>query len=126
MHGASYECYLPFCQLPVHHCGFCLPAGPTELTAYSDRHDEFVAMNAQVLGVSVDSQFAHLQWTRQPRNEGEHSTQAGRPLRGGEVPVSAWVTSYETKPPALTGHFLMQASSGGSQESVGQQACDES
>ncbi|WIA13938.1 hypothetical protein OEZ85_002508 [Tetradesmus obliquus] len=43
---------------------------PTELTAYSDRHDEFEAMNAQVLGVSVDSQYAHLQWTRQPRNEG--------------------------------------------------------
>jgi alkyl hydroperoxide reductase subunit AhpC len=28
-------------------------------------------MNAQVLGVSVDSQYAHLQWTRQPRNEGK-------------------------------------------------------
>jgi alkyl hydroperoxide reductase subunit AhpC len=51
----------------------CCPAGPTELTAYSDRHDEFAAMNAQVLGVSVDSQYAHLQWTRQPRNEGEQA-----------------------------------------------------
>ena len=24
-----------------------------------------------MLGVSVDSQYAHLQWSRQPRNEGE-------------------------------------------------------
>lgn len=30
-------------------------------------------MNAQVLGVSVDSQYAHLQWTRQPRNEGDQT-----------------------------------------------------
>eukprot|EP00775_Hariotina_reticulata_P001363 gene1363-1704_t len=43
---------------------------PTELTAYSDKDDEFKKMGAQVLGVSVDSQFAHLQWSRQPRNEG--------------------------------------------------------
>ncbi|KAF8066204.1 ycf42 [Scenedesmus sp. PABB004] len=43
---------------------------PTELTAYSDKSDEFDAMNAQVLGVSVDSQYAHLQWSRQKRNEG--------------------------------------------------------
>eukprot|EP00879_Flechtneria_rotunda_P001490 GHRR01001645.1.p1 GENE.GHRR01001645.1~~GHRR01001645.1.p1 ORF type:complete len:224 (+),score=60.03 GHRR01001645.1:136-807(+) len=43
---------------------------PTELTAYSDRNKDFERLDAQVLGVSVDSQYAHLQWSRQPRNEG--------------------------------------------------------
>jgi peroxiredoxin (alkyl hydroperoxide reductase subunit C) len=46
---------------------------PTELTAYSDKIKEFEKLDAQVLGVSVDSQYAHLQWNRQPRKEGQHS-----------------------------------------------------
>jgi hypothetical protein len=44
---------------------------PTELTAYSDKIKEFEKLDAQVLGISVDSQYAHLQWNRQPRNEGQ-------------------------------------------------------
>ena len=43
---------------------------PTELCAFSDRIDELRALGAEVCGVSVDSQFTHLAWTRQPRNEG--------------------------------------------------------
>jgi alkyl hydroperoxide reductase subunit AhpC len=38
--------------------------------AFSDRIEEFKAMNAEVLGVSIDSQFSHLAWTNQPRNKG--------------------------------------------------------
>uniref|UniRef100_A0A7S3VVT1 thioredoxin-dependent peroxiredoxin n=2 Tax=Eukaryota TaxID=2759 RepID=A0A7S3VVT1_DUNTE len=43
---------------------------PTEITAFSDAHDDFKAMNTQVLGMSVDSQFSHLAWIQTPRNEG--------------------------------------------------------
>ena len=35
---------------------------PTEITAFSDRYDEFKALDAEVLGVSIDSQFSHLAW----------------------------------------------------------------
>jgi hypothetical protein len=44
---------------------------PTEITAFSDRHGEFKAVNTEVLGVSVDSQFAHLAWIQTDRKEGE-------------------------------------------------------
>ena len=43
---------------------------PTELCAFSDRIDEFRALKAEVVGVSVDSQFTHLAWTNQPRVDG--------------------------------------------------------
>mmetsp|Transcript_11424 Transcript_11424/g.20135 ORF Transcript_11424/g.20135 Transcript_11424/m.20135 type:complete len:239 (+) Transcript_11424:1-717(+) len=43
---------------------------PTEITAFSDRHPEFKAMNTEVLGVSVDSQFSHLAWIQTDRKEG--------------------------------------------------------
>jgi peroxiredoxin (alkyl hydroperoxide reductase subunit C) len=43
---------------------------PTEITAFSDRHGEFEKINAEILGVSVDSQFSHLAWTQQDRKEG--------------------------------------------------------
>jgi peroxiredoxin (alkyl hydroperoxide reductase subunit C) len=43
---------------------------PTEITAFSDRHAEFKAINTEVLGVSVDSQFAHLAWIQTDRKEG--------------------------------------------------------
>lgn len=43
---------------------------PTEIIAFSDRHSEFEALNAQVIGVSVDSQFTHLAWINTPRKQG--------------------------------------------------------
>ncbi|KAK9712277.1 Peroxiredoxin-2 [Basidiobolus ranarum] len=43
---------------------------PTELVAFSDRVSEFSAMGAQVLGISVDSQFTHLAFNNTPRNQG--------------------------------------------------------
>jgi peroxiredoxin 2/4 len=43
---------------------------PTEITAFSDRYDEFKAINTEVLGVSVDSQFSHLAWTQTDRKSG--------------------------------------------------------
>lgn len=43
---------------------------PTEIIAFSDRTGEFEALGAQILGVSVDSQYTHLAWTQSPRNKG--------------------------------------------------------
>ena len=43
---------------------------PTEITAFSDRYDDFSSKNTEVLGVSVDSKFTHLAWIQTPRNEG--------------------------------------------------------
>lgn len=35
---------------------------PTEVTAFSKRLEEFKAVGADVLGVSIDSKFTHLAW----------------------------------------------------------------
>ncbi len=43
---------------------------PTEITAFSDRYAEFQAINTEVLGVSVDSQFSHLAWIQTDRKSG--------------------------------------------------------
>ena len=43
---------------------------PTEILAFSDRYDEFKKLGADVVGVSIDSQFTHLAWTERPRNTG--------------------------------------------------------
>ena len=43
---------------------------PTEIIAFSDRIEEFQKRGAEVIGVSVDSQFSHLAWIKMPRTEG--------------------------------------------------------
>jgi peroxiredoxin (alkyl hydroperoxide reductase subunit C) len=43
---------------------------PTEITAFSDRYSEFSAINTEVLGVSVDSEFSHLAWIQTERKAG--------------------------------------------------------
>ena len=43
---------------------------PTEIVAFSDKIAEFKAVGAQVLGVSVDSQFTHLAWRNTARKDG--------------------------------------------------------
>ncbi|MBV5260220.1 peroxiredoxin [Synechococcus moorigangaii CMS01] len=43
---------------------------PTEVGAFSDRHGEFKKLNTEVLGVSVDSEFAHLAWIQTERKLG--------------------------------------------------------
>lgn len=35
---------------------------PTEVIAFSDRYDEFAKLNTEVIGISVDSKYAHLAW----------------------------------------------------------------
>jgi len=43
---------------------------PTELTTFSDRYDDFEAINAEVVGVSTDSVYSHRAWLRTPRDSG--------------------------------------------------------
>jgi len=43
---------------------------PTEIIAFSDRIEDFRAVRAEVLGVSVDSKFTHLAWINAPRRDG--------------------------------------------------------
>ena len=43
---------------------------PTEIVAFSDRVNEFKALNCEVLACSTDTKFSHLAWTNQSRNEG--------------------------------------------------------
>ena len=43
---------------------------PTEIIAFSERADEFKQLNADVMGVSVDSVHSHLAWINTPRREG--------------------------------------------------------
>jgi alkyl hydroperoxide reductase subunit AhpC len=40
---------------------------PTEITALSDRYEEFVELGADILGVSTDSVYAHRAWIQTPR-----------------------------------------------------------
>ncbi|VFQ59223.1 unnamed protein product [Cuscuta campestris] len=43
---------------------------PTEITAFSDRYEEFQKLNTEILGVSVDSVFSHLAWVQTDRKSG--------------------------------------------------------
>lgn len=43
---------------------------PTEIIAFSEAVEKFVGVNAQVVGVSIDSHYTHLAWTQTPRAEG--------------------------------------------------------
>ncbi|MFM7373095.1 MAG: peroxiredoxin [Sphaerospermopsis kisseleviana] len=43
---------------------------PTEITAFSDRYEEFKNLNTEILGVSVDSEFSHLAWIQTDRKSG--------------------------------------------------------
>lgn len=43
---------------------------PTEITMFSDRQDQFRALNTQLLAISVDSKYTHLAWTQTERRNG--------------------------------------------------------
>jgi peroxiredoxin 2/4 len=42
---------------------------PTEITALSDRYEEFTSLDADILGVSTDSKYSHRAWLHTPRAE---------------------------------------------------------
>ena len=43
---------------------------PTEITAFSDDYSSFSDLDAEILGVSVDSEFSHLAWIQTDRKMG--------------------------------------------------------
>ncbi|CAE7749358.1 PRDX3 [Symbiodinium microadriaticum] len=43
---------------------------PTELISFSEKADDFSAINTQVLAISTDSHHTHLAWSRTPRSDG--------------------------------------------------------
>ena len=43
---------------------------PTEITAFSDRFEDFKKIDTEILGVSVDSEFSHLAWIQSDRKSG--------------------------------------------------------
>jgi len=43
---------------------------PTEIIAFSDRIQDFRAIDTEVVAISVDSQFTHLAWINTPREQG--------------------------------------------------------
>ncbi len=43
---------------------------PTEITAFSDRVEDFKKLGCEVVGASIDSQFSHLAWINTPRAQG--------------------------------------------------------
>lgn len=43
---------------------------PSELIAFNQHLDEFTQRNVKLVGISVDSPYAHLAWKKMPANEG--------------------------------------------------------
>lgn len=43
---------------------------PTEIIAFSENFEKFEKLNTEVLGVSIDSQYAHLAWLQTEREVG--------------------------------------------------------
>ena len=43
---------------------------PTEILAFDEKLEEFKKRNAEVVGVSVDSQYTHLAWKKTPTEHG--------------------------------------------------------
>ena len=54
---------------------------PTEIIAYSDASEKFQAVNAEVVGCSIDSQFTHLAWDATEKAKGG--------LGGIQIPLMA-------------------------------------
>lgn len=58
--------YLVFFFYPADFTFVC----PTEIIAFSDRVEEFKAINCEVVACSTDSHFSHLAWINTPRKQG--------------------------------------------------------
>ena len=60
---------LPGFQL-AGHTSPCSSVCPTELISFSENMSKFRELDTAVLGISTDSHFTHLAWTRTARTEG--------------------------------------------------------
>ncbi|WP_295613878.1 peroxiredoxin [Chamaesiphon sp. GL140_3_metabinner_50] len=63
---SSYHKYVVLFFYPLDFTFVC----PTEIIAFSDRYAEFQALNTEILGISVDSEFSHLAWIQTERKMG--------------------------------------------------------
>mmetsp|Transcript_31527 Transcript_31527/g.77244 ORF Transcript_31527/g.77244 Transcript_31527/m.77244 type:complete len:220 (-) Transcript_31527:91-750(-) len=63
---AEKKRWLVFFTAPLAFTFVCT----TEIVEFSDRLDEFDALGADVLGMTVDSEYALLAWTKEKRSEG--------------------------------------------------------
>lgn len=63
---SSYRKYVVLFFYPLDFTFVC----PTEIIAFSDRYAEFQALNTEILGISVDSEFSHLAWIQTERKMG--------------------------------------------------------
>jgi alkyl hydroperoxide reductase subunit AhpC len=81
---------------------------PTEIIGFSDRLADFQSRGAEIVGVSIDSQYSHLAWYNTPRNKGG--------IAGTSYPILADVTKQvsrdygvldEAKGIALRGTFII-------------------
>merc|ERR1719378_976439 len=77
--------YLVFFFYPLDFTFVC----PTEIISFSDRADEFRAINCEVLACSVDSHFSHLAWTNLDRAKGG--------LGKMKIPILADITKQISK-----------------------------
>ena len=57
--------WLVFFWYPLDFTFVC----PSEITALSDRMDEFADLDTDILGASTDSVYSHRAWLRTPRTE---------------------------------------------------------
>ena len=62
---------------------------PTEILAFSDRVEEFHAINTEVVACSVDSKYTHYAWINTPRDEGG--------LSGLKIPLLSDITKQISK-----------------------------
>jgi peroxiredoxin 2/4 len=63
---SKYRQYVVLFFYPLDFTFVC----PTEIIAFSDRYAEFKAVNTEILGISVDSEFSHLAWIQTERKMG--------------------------------------------------------
>lgn len=57
---------------------------PTELHAFQEKYAEFQALNTELIGVSVDSEYSHFAWLSTPKEQGG--------IQGVEYPLVADIT----------------------------------
>ncbi|MDQ3179487.1 MAG: peroxiredoxin [Acidobacteriota bacterium] len=62
---------------------------PTELTAFSDRIEDFEGIGAEVIGISTDSVHSHRAWLNTPREENG--------VAGLQYPLASDITGEATK-----------------------------
>lgn len=95
--------YLILLFYPLNFTFVC----PTELTSFSDEYEKFKALNTEILGISVDSEYCHLAWTQMDRESGGVG-ELKYPLVSDlskKISISYNVLNHETK--SLRGLFII-------------------